>query len=111
MLDELAVHWDKIVFLASVAVFFVLWQSRAERASERQEERDAAILSAVSDVAALIKESRHAAQEEHAGLTRLFERLDAHTVEEHRLLEKALERLITSLQHHMDDERARNTRP
>ena len=105
MPDALVEHWDKIGFFVTVVLFFVMWRNEANRNAEAQKVRDEAILSAVRDVVNVVRESRSQAAEEHAGLAKLFERLDEHTVNEHRALEKALERLTTSMDHHIAEER------
>ena len=107
MLDDLFVHWQPIVFIATVAVFFVMWRSDSNRHADTQKQRDEAILKAITDVASVVQESRRQAQDEHKSLAQLFERLDEHTVTEHRLLEKSLGQLSTSLEYHIADERSK----
>ena len=107
MVADLFTYWEQIVMIATLAVFFALWRADSSRSKEAQEKRDQAILQAVVDVVKAVRESRSQAAEEHASLARLFERLDEHTVNEHRALEKALERLSTSLEHHIADERSK----
>ena len=107
MLNDMFTYWEQIVLIATLAVFFALWRADSHRHKEAQQLRDEAILQAIHDVVKVVRESRSQAAEEHASLARLFERLDEHTVNEHRALEKALERLSTSLEHHIADERSK----
>ena len=107
-MSEIAQHWDKLLFLGSIFLFFIIWRTETVRAAEKQEERDRALLQAVGDVALLVKEARLQAAQEHGDLSKVFERLDAHTVEEHRNIEKALTQLTVSLEHLIADQRQRN---
>ena len=99
-MESFSEHWEKWIFLFGLAAFFWQWRAETKRAEERQSERDKLILGAITEL-------REQMAKEHGELGRMFERLDEHTVIEHRSIAESLGRLATSLEHHIADERVK----
>ena len=115
-------HWDKLVFIGSIVLFFWRWRIDQRAATDEIINALGRLQEATSDAAQrnanLIEGARKQAAREHGELLKAIEemrdrtagqieKLDEHTVTEHRQIAEALTKLATSLDHHIDDERTR----
>lgn len=106
-MDWLLENASDVALIVALAGFFITWRSDERARADAQKQRDEALLLAIHEVAKLVREGNALHTQEHKGLARTIERLDSHTVEEHRGIAEALTGLTVSLNHLIDDMRAR----
>ena len=98
-MEFLIENWEKIAFICMIFGWFVIWRKDSQHTEDRHKDQMDSIMKILEDL-------RGQMSEEHRVLSKIFKQLDEHTINEHREIAEALTKLNTSLNHHIDDERA-----